>query len=109
MLTGIKNNDLKRANDIHERILKLSDNLSFHIFPIYVRYLKGDELFALLYFNINKSKDIFVLGIATPNKISKRFEDASWMKYRKINYCTKINADENLDTLFDQIKSKIKH
>jgi hypothetical protein len=104
MLTGLKTTNEARVNDIHERVLKLASNISFRVFPIYIRYLKGDDLFALLYINL---KDYNELGIATHNKISDRFEDASWMKYKEIKYSVKISNNDDLDSLFKQIKDTI--
>lgn len=104
MLSGLKTTNTERVNEIHERVLQLSDDISFRIFPIYIRYLKGDDMFALLYFNL---KDYNELGIATNNKISDAFEDASWMKYKEIKYSTKIKNDDNLDPLFKQIKASL--
>lgn len=104
MLSGLKTTNAERVNEVHERILMLANKISFRIFPIYIRYLKGDDMFALLYFNL---KDYCELGLATLNKISARFEDAGWMKYKEIKYSVKINKDEDLDILFKQIKSNI--
>ena len=104
MLTGLKTTSVERVNEIHERILKLDKDINFRVFPIYIRYLKGDDLFALLYFN---PKDYNELGIATENKISDRFQDASWMKYKEIKYSIKITNNEDIDKIFQQIKSNI--
>lgn len=104
MLSGLKTANEERVNEVHQRILMLADKISFRIFPIYIRYLKGDDMFALLYFNL---KDHCELGIATPNKIFDRFEDAGWMKYKEIKYSIRIKKDEDLNKLFQQIKSNI--
>ena len=104
MLTGLRNSNSQRINEIHENILNLGDDLTFRIFPIYIRYIKGDDVFGLLYINI---KDYCELGIATDKKISDRFEDASWMKYSEIKYSIKITNDDNLDKIFKTIKENI--
>lgn len=104
MLSGLKTTNAERVNEVHKRILMLADNISYRIFPIYIRYLKGDDMFALLYFNL---KDYCELGIATSNKISDEFEDAGWMKYREIKYSIRIGKDEDLNLLFQRIKSNI--
>jgi hypothetical protein len=104
MLTGLKTKNVERVNEIHEKIITLSNDISFRIFPIYIRYLRGDDMFALLYFNLKEYNE---LGIVIPNKISKQFEDASWMKYKEIKYSVKIKNDDDLEALFGQIKSNV--
>lgn len=104
MLSGLKTTNAERVSEIHERVLKLSEDISFRIFPIYIRYLKGDAMFALLYFNL---KDYNELGIAISDKISSQFEDASWMKYKEIKNSIKIKSNDDLDVIFKQIKASL--
>lgn len=84
--------------------MSLKNKLSYRIFPIYIRYLDGENMFALVYFN---KKEYFEFGLACESKISSQFEDASWMKYREIKYSIKIFDKDNLDSLFRKIKSNV--
>lgn len=103
MITGIRCSNINRLNLIHERIIGLADKLNYRIFPIYIRYLKGENMFGLIYFN---KKEHFEFGFASKN-ISNQFEDASWMKYPEVKYSIKIFDNDNLDIVFQKIRCNV--
>jgi hypothetical protein len=105
MLTGLKTLNSERVDDIHKRVLKLSPDITFRIFPIYIRYLKGDNMFAILYFNNQQYNE---LGVVADNAFSVKCGDASWMKYAGVKYSVKIMNDENLTALFKEIGAKLR-
>lgn len=104
MITDIRCSNIIRLNLIHNGVMGLSAQLNYRIFPIYIRYLKGENMFALLYFT---NKEYFELGFASNKNALNQFDDASWMKYPGIKYGIKIFEKDNLYDLFKKIKSNI--
>ena len=102
----IKDSNLRRFKKINSRIINLGYNIVAREFPIYVRYLKDDDIFALLY---APSEEYFEVGFNINKKISSDFIDASWMKYDNIKYSVRIYEDTNIDKLFNVLNKYFKN
>ena len=98
LIRTIKGDSLRRLREINTRIIGLGSNIVAREFPIYIRYLKEDEIFASLYV---PSEEYFEVGFNMSKKISDDFIDASWMKYDNIKYSINcIFLKPNLKFLF---------
>ena len=86
---------------VHKRILSLDQNIEFRFFPIYIRYVKNDSIFAILYF---KNKELLELGLNIDNKPSNEFIEAKGMGYKEIKYKVLIDKKTNINKIFSFLK-----
>lgn len=94
-------NKLPILNKVHQKILTLNQNIEFRVFPIYIRYIKNDSIFAILYF---KNKELLELGLNIDNKPSNDFIEAKGMGYKEIRYKIFIDKKTNLNKIFSFLK-----
>jgi len=86
--------DKKLLSQIHKKILSIGKNVSFRIFPIYIRYVKGEHIIAILYYN---KKNFLDLGLnISKDTIDSKFKRADYMHYPGINYSIRINKISDL-------------
>lgn len=88
-------------NKVHQKILSLNKNIEFRVFPIYIRYIKNDTIYAILYF---KKKELLELGLNVDNKPSNEFVEAKGLGYKEIKYKVLINEETNLNKIFSFLK-----
>lgn len=114
-LAGEKSN-LELLQQLHDAIIRANKNIEYRIFPIYVRYDRGDDIVAVLRFKVNFKKINktepgeleFGLNIGD-TKLPKGFENGESLKYPDINCSIKLNTSSRLTKqLLDAIKL-IKH
>ena len=84
----------KLLSEVHKKILSLGRNVNFRVFPIYIRYTKGKNIIAVLYYN---KKNFLDLGLnISKNVIDSKFKKAGYMHYPDINYSIDINKISDL-------------
>lgn len=88
-------NNRKLLLQVHKKILSAGKDVEYRVFPIYIRYTKGDSNIAILYYEKSNFLD---LGLnINKDAINSKFKDAVYMKYPDINYSIKINKIKDLD------------
>lgn len=97
-------NKSPRLNEVHNRIISLSENVEYRIFPIYIRYVKSGEIFAVLYF---KNREGLNLGLNLEKKPSKIFSSGKKMAYKEIKYQVSIDEQININSIFSSIKKSL--
>lgn len=110
-LAGEKSN-LELLRQLHDAIMRTNKNIEYRIFPIYVRYDRGDGIVAVLRFKVNFKKinktepGELELGLNIGDiKLPKGFENGESLKYPDINCSIKLNTSSRLTKqLLDAIK-----
>lgn len=86
--------DRKLLSWVHKKILSAGKNVNFVIFPIYIRYTKGENIIAVLYYN---KKNFLDLGLnVNKSVIDAKFRRATYMKYPGINYSIQVGSVNDL-------------
>lgn len=96
--------NIDRLDLLNQEIVNTFPGISSKKFPIYIRYLREDNIFGLLYFN---KKDNFILGIVSEKSYFDKVEDAGWMKYKEIKYCVNIQINDDFKSIINQIKKNL--
>ncbi|MBU2082372.1 hypothetical protein KKH14_03045 [Patescibacteria group bacterium] len=112
------NNDLKAKlgdkwlvfNKLHQFILSLSPEMECRLCTVYVRYMLGNNIIAVVYFRGKfVSSCQLDVGFAFKGKPKNHsFINAKYMNYPNINYSIKLkNSNDITKKLTDIIKSMI--
>jgi len=99
----------------HNKILKTFKNAKPLIFPIYIKYIVGDEVVAILYYRGSSSQSNSAnsiqlqsnevdVGFNVPKLPSKRYRDAAYMRDKNINYSVKINSEADIKEVDSGLK-----
>jgi hypothetical protein len=86
-------------NKIHNIFLTIDKNVNFRIFPIYIVYSRGENVFGVIFFKgkLIKNENLIV-GLKFNSEPNLHyFKEASEIKYAGINYYISIKNNEDLN------------
>jgi hypothetical protein len=104
-------NNWQILSKVHQEIFSLGADISFLIYPIYIKYFQGDKVIAVVFFKSGGShmdileKDQIDLGlnISTKPKIIG-FRTAEYMKDRNVSYSILLKNSDSLKTISGVIR-----
>lgn len=84
---------------IHDTLITFEKDISFRVFPIYISYCRGTDIFAVLYFRQKfADEDNLTVGLNLKHKPKLDiFKDGSVIKYSGINYFLSFNSTDNFN------------
>ncbi len=109
---SLLNNDKNKQillQKIHKSLIS-GENIECRIFPIYIRYTRGDDIIALLFYKGKQGNLSEVeLGLSLKNsKIPDGFSNGKNLKYPGINFSIKLNKTKDLSKKIIDIISTTK-
>lgn len=104
----------KILNKIHTEILSLGAEVSYIIYPIYIKYFYGDNVIAVVFLKsggshmqaIDKSQVDLGLNVAEKPQI-KGFRTAEYMKDKNINFSILLSNSDTPKTVRSVVKSLV--